>query len=105
MSPSTIDAATLVLDPYFLNSSIGRPTTARARRAGTLPTLDNLQRGDEPFVQESLLGDAFGNPVEALVDAGESGIDIGKRNHWHTYTLISTERGKLPKYSRSALPM
>ena len=80
MSPTTIDAATFVFDPYLLNSSIGRPTTARTRRAGTLPTLDNLQRGDEPFVQESLLGDA----VEALVDTGESGIDIGKRNHWHT---------------------
>ena len=105
MSPTTIDAATFVLDPDFLNTSVGRTATARTRRTGTLPTLDNLQRRDEPFVQESLLGDALGNAVEALVDTGESGIDIGKRNHWHTYKVISTERGKSPKYSRSALPM
>ena len=84
VSPTTIDAATLVLDPHLLNMSVGWPTTTCTRRTSTLLTLDNLKRGDEPFVQLSLLGDALGNPVEALVDAGESGIDIGKRNHWHT---------------------
>ena len=84
MSPTTIDAATLILYPHLLNTSVGRPTTAGARRTGTLPTLDTFKSGDEPLVQLSLLGDALGNPVEALVDAGESGIDIGKRNHWHT---------------------
>ena len=47
-------------------------------------TLDNFKCGDEPLIQKSLFGDAFGDAVEALVDAGESGIDIGKRNHWHT---------------------
>ena len=80
MSPTTIDAATLVFDPYLLNMSVGQPTTMRMRRASTLLTLDNLQCGDEPLIQESLLSDA----VEALVNTGEPGVNIGKRNHWHT---------------------
>ena len=105
VSPTTIDAATFVLDPHLLNTSVERTATACTRRSGTLPTLDNFQRRDEPLIQESLLGDALSDAVEALVDTGEPGIDIGKQNHWHTCTLISTERGKLPKYSRSALPM
>ena len=101
VSPTTIDAATFVLDPHLLNTSVQRSTTASTRRTGTLPTLDNLQRRDELLVQKSLLGDT----VEALVDTGELGIDIGKQNHWHTYTIISTKRSKPPKYSHSALPM
>ena len=81
MSPTTIDALTLVLYPHLLNASVGRPTAARTIQTGTLPTLDNLQRGDEPLVQESLLGDALGDAVKALIDTGEPGIDIGKRYH------------------------
>ena len=84
MSPTTIDAATLILHPHLLNTSVRRPTTARTRRTGALPTLDNFESGEEPLVQLPLFDDALGDAVEALVDAGEAGIDIGKWNHWHT---------------------
>ena len=84
MFPTTIDAATLIFDPHFLNMSVERPATTHARRSSTLPTLNNFECRDELFVQLPLLGNALDDTVEALVDAEELSIDIGKRNHWHT---------------------
>ena len=79
MSPTTVDAATLIFDLHLLNTSVRQPAATCTRQYGTLPTLDNFECRDELLVQLPLLGDA----VEVLVDAEEPGVDVGKRNHWH----------------------